>query len=29
MMSPGRDSDVLSALYTQIYEKLCTTDILG
>ena len=33
MMSPGRESDVVSALYTQIpisdYEKLCSTDLLG
>ena len=33
MMSPGRESDVVSALYTQTlvsdYEKLCGTDILG
>ena len=33
MMSPGRESDVVSALYTQTlvsdYEKQCGTDILG
>ena len=33
MMSPGRESDVVSALYTQTsvsdYEKLCSTDSLG
>ena len=33
MMSPGRESDVVSALYTQTlvsdYEKLWGTDILG
>ena len=33
MMSPGRESDVVSALYTQTsvsdYAKLCSTDILG
>ena len=33
MMSQGRESDVVSALYTQTlvsdYEKLCGTDILG
>ena len=33
MMSPGRESDAVSALYTQTsvsdYEKLCSTDILG
>ena len=33
MMSPGRESDVVSTLYTQTsindYEKLCSTDILG
>ena len=33
MMSPGRESDAVSALYTQPsvsdYEKLCGTDILG
>ena len=33
MMSPSRESDVVSALYTQTsindYEKLCGTDILG
>ena len=33
MMSRGRESDVVSALYTQTsvsdYEKLCGTDILG
>ena len=33
MMSPGRESDVVSALYTQAsvsdYEKLCSTDSLG
>ena len=33
MMFPGRESDVLSALYTQTsvsdYETLCSTDILG
>ena len=32
-MSPGRESDVVSALYTQTsvsdYEKLCSTDSLG
>ena len=32
MMSPGRESDVVSALYTKTlvsdYEKLCGTDIL-
>ena len=33
VMFPGRESDVVSALYTQTsisdYEKLCSTDILG
>ena len=33
MMFPARESDVVSALYTQTsvsdYEKLCSTDILG
>ena len=33
MMSLGRKSDAVSALYTQTsvsgYEKLCNTDILG
>ena len=33
MMSPGRESDAVSALYIQTsvkdYEKLCSTDILG
>ena len=33
MMSPGRESDVVSALYTQTsvsgYKKLCGTDIPG
>ena len=33
MMSPGGESDKVSALYTQTsvsdYEKLCSTDILG
>ena len=33
MMSPGTESDVVSALYAQTsvndYEKLCSTDILG
>ena len=33
MMSPARESDIVSALYTQTsisdYEKLCGTDILG
>ena len=32
-MSPGRESDIASALFTKIYindyEKLCNTDILG
>ena len=33
MMSPGRESDVVSAIYTQTsasdYEKLCSTDNMG
>ena len=33
MMSPGRESDAVSALYMQTsvsgYKKLCGTDILG
>ena len=33
MMSPGRESDIVSALYTQTcvsdYEELCSNDILG
>ena len=32
-MSPGRESDIASALFTKTYindyEKLCNTDILG
>ena len=33
MMFPGRESDVVIAMYTETsvndYEKLCSTDILG